>query len=62
MSNFVAVYKNNKGELSIPLVESGGKFFLEAETRKFEPFRATITGHLLGTLMHVETIKAEQRF
>jgi hypothetical protein len=60
MSNFAAVYKNNRGELSIPLVESGGKFFLETETCKLEPFRATITDHLLGTLTHVKTVKAEE--
>jgi hypothetical protein len=59
MSNFVAVYKNSQGELSIPLVESGGKFFLEAETGQLRPYAATISDAKLGELQHLRTVEVK---
>jgi hypothetical protein len=59
MSNFVAVYENEKGEIRVPLVESGKKFYLESEQGKLEDFVPVLKDAALGEVRHVRTIAAE---
>jgi hypothetical protein len=57
MTQWTAIYRNaTKQEIQIPLTESNGQFFLETESGKSEPFRATIQDRNLGELAHVRTI------
>jgi hypothetical protein len=53
-----AVYKNEKGEIRVPLVESGKKFYLESEGGTLEDFVPVLKDAALGEVRHVKTIAA----